>query len=88
MFYVQHAPLGVILDPLKSVLVLFLLFCTTNFIRQKHTFFQKGPFPPTDLAESLCVEPQTLSSWRRPSDLDYHHGGDQVILTIIMEETK
>ena len=29
------------------------------FLRQKSNFFQKGPFSPTDLAENLCVEPQT-----------------------------
>ena len=53
MFYVQLAPL-------KSDLGLFLPFRATYFIRQKHTFFfKKGPFPPTDLAENLCVEPQT-----------------------------
>ena len=50
MFYAQFAPLEIIL-------VLFLPLCATYFIRQKHVF-QKGPFPPTDLAENLCMEPQ------------------------------
>ena len=41
------------------VLVLFLEFREPYFIRQKYAFFKKGNFPPTDLAENLCVEPQT-----------------------------
>ena len=40
------------------VLVLFLEFRAPYFIRQKDAFFKKGNFPPTDLAENLCMEPQ------------------------------
>ena len=42
MFYVELAPLGGILGPLKSDLGLFLPFRAT---RQKHTFCKKGHFP-------------------------------------------
>ena len=50
-----------------SVLVLFLPFRAPYFIRQKDVFFKKGNFPPTDLAENLCVEPQTPPGSRSKS---------------------
>ena len=45
MFYVELAPLGGILGPLKSDLGLFLPFWATYFIRQKIFFCKKGHFP-------------------------------------------
>ena len=62
MFYDQLAPLGGTLGPLKSDLGLFLPFRATYFMSQKHTssFLQKGPFPPVDLAENLCVDSNHL----------------------------
>ena len=54
MFYVELAPLGDILGPLKSDLGRLILLKPKT-----HFFLQKGPFPPTDLAENLCVDSQT-----------------------------
>ena len=84
MFYDQLAPLGGTLGPLKSDLGLFLPFRATYFMSQKHTssFLQKGPFPPVDLAENLCVDSNHLpdlnprvGKWAIPGPKNRSGGG-------------
>jgi len=55
----------------KSVLALFLTFWATLGKKVKTHFLQKWPFPPTELAETLCVNSQTLprSESRCPTHL-------------------
>ena len=61
MFYVQLAPLGGILGSLKSYLGTIFAIFGDLFYKAKTHFLQKGPFPPTDLAENLFVDSQTPS---------------------------
>ena len=60
MFYVQLAPLGGILGPLKSDLGLFLPCRAINFKRQKHTFCKKGLFPQQIWLKTCVSTPKHL----------------------------